>query len=108
MAGKEIAAQKYVMRLSAEEREQLTSLIRSGKRSAQSLTKAHIVLKLDVSEGRDGWSEDKTEKGLDISGANIERRRRQLAEEGFEAVRPENTILTPPVLGILTAWRKQS
>ena len=65
MAGKEIAAQKYVMRLSAEEREQLTSLIRSGKRSAQSLTKAHIVLKLDVSEGRDGWSEDKTEKGLE-------------------------------------------
>ena len=46
MAGKEIAVKKYVVRLSAEERDQLNDMIRSGKRSAQLLTKARILLKV--------------------------------------------------------------
>ena len=50
MVGKEIAVKKYVVRLSAEERAQLDELIRKGKRSAQLLTKARILLKADVSE----------------------------------------------------------
>jgi hypothetical protein len=45
VAGKEIAIKKYVVRLSAEERETLAALIRSGKHSAQLLTKARILLK---------------------------------------------------------------
>ena len=47
MVGKEIAVKKYVVRLSAEERDQLDALIRSGKHSAQLLTKARILLKAD-------------------------------------------------------------
>ena len=45
MAGKEIAVKKYVVRLTAEERAQLDELISKGKRSAQLLTKARILLK---------------------------------------------------------------
>jgi hypothetical protein len=52
VSGKEIAVKKYVVRLSAEERGGLTDLIRSGKRAAQLLTKARILLKADVSVGR--------------------------------------------------------
>ena len=85
MAGKEIAVKKYVVRLSAEEREKLASLIRSGKRSAQLLTKARILLKADVSAG-EGWSDSWIAEALDTSVANVERTRRQLVEEGFEAV----------------------
>jgi len=48
VGGKEIAVKKYVVRLSGEERERLNDLVRSGKRSAQLLTKARIVLKADV------------------------------------------------------------
>ena len=86
MAGKEIAVKKYVVRLSAEERETLTALIRSGKRSAQLLTKARILLKADVSDEGEGWSDSRIAEALDTSVANIERTRRQLVEEGFEAV----------------------
>ena len=85
MAGKEIAVKKYVVRLSAEEREKLSALIRSGKLSAQLLTKARILLKADVSEAGDGWSDSKIAAAVDTSIANIERTRRQLVEEGFEA-----------------------
>jgi hypothetical protein len=45
VAGKEIAVKKYVVRLDAEERDRLDELIRKGKRSAQLLTKARILLK---------------------------------------------------------------
>ena len=44
VVGKEIAVKKYVVRLSAEVRAQLDELIRKGKRSAQLLTKARILL----------------------------------------------------------------
>lgn len=86
MAGKEIAVKKYVVRLSAEERAQLEALIRKGKRSAQLLTKARILLKADVSDAGEGWSDSQIAKALDTSKATIERTRRQLVEEGFEAV----------------------
>ena len=86
MAGKEIAVKKYVVRLSAEEREKLSDFIRSGKRSAQLLTKARILLKADVSETGEGWSDGKIAEALDTSVANVERTRRQLVEEGFDAV----------------------
>ena len=86
MAGKEIAVKKYVVRLTAEERGQLDELISKGKRSAQLLTKARILLKADVSDAGEGWSDSRIAAALDTSIANIERTRRQLVEEGFEAV----------------------
>jgi hypothetical protein len=86
VTGKEIAVKKYVVRLSADEREKLSEFIRSGKRSAQLLTKARILLKADVSDAGEGWSDSKIAAALDTSIANVERTRRQLVEEGFEAV----------------------
>jgi len=86
VAGKEIAVKKHVVRLSADEREKLSEFIRSGKRSAQLLTKARILLKADVSDAGEGWSDSKIAAALDTSVANVERTRRQLVEEGFEAV----------------------
>ena len=86
MVGKEIAVKKYVVRLSAAEHAQLDELIRKGKRSAQLLTKARILLKADVSEFGEGWSDSRMAAALDTSIATIERTRRQLVEEGFEAV----------------------
>ena len=86
MAGKEIAVKKYVVRLSEEEREKLSQFIRSGRRSAQLSTKARILLKADVSDAGEGWSDSEISAALDTSVANVERTRRQLVEEGFEAV----------------------
>jgi hypothetical protein len=60
--------------------------IHKGKRSAQLLTKARILLKADVSEAGEGWSDSRIAEALNTSIANILRTRRQLVEEGFEAV----------------------
>src|SRR5205085_1341642 len=55
MAGTDIAVKKYVVRLSAEEREQLQALLRKGKSPARRLLKARILLKADVSDAGEGW-----------------------------------------------------
>jgi transposase len=83
---KATTVKKYVVRLSAEERSQLNELIHKGKGAAQLLTKARIVLKADVSEAGEGWSDRRIAEALDTSIATIERTRRQLVEEGFDAV----------------------
>ena len=85
MAGKEIANKKYVVRLSAEERAHLEEFISKGKRSAQLLRKARILLKADVSEAGEGWSDVRIAEALETSVGTIERTRRQLVTEGFEA-----------------------
>jgi hypothetical protein len=59
MAAKDISVKKYVVRLSGEEREHLEALIRKGKSAAQRLLKARILLKADVSEAGEGWSDNR-------------------------------------------------
>jgi hypothetical protein len=43
MAGKDITVKKYVVRLSAQEREQLQALVRKEKAPARRLLKARVV-----------------------------------------------------------------
>ena len=65
MAAKEISVKKYVVRLSPDEREQLEALIRKGKSPAQRLLRARILLKADVSEAGEGWSDGRIIEALE-------------------------------------------
>ena len=76
---------KYVVKLSAEERERLEAMIGGGKRSAQLLTRARILLKADTSEAGDGWTDSQIAAALDTSLNTVFNVRQQLVEEGFEA-----------------------
>jgi hypothetical protein len=82
----ELEVKKYIVRLSADERERLEALIHKGKHPAARVLKARILLKADVSEEGDGWSDGRIVKALDTSPSTVFRARRQLVEEGFEAV----------------------
>lgn len=75
---------KYIVRLSGEEREYLMKVISSGKGPARMFTRARILLKADV----DGpcWPDEKIAEALDVTVQTVERVRKQLVEEGFEAV----------------------
>ena len=100
MATKEISVKKYVVRLSGEERERLEALIRKGKSPAQRLLKARILLKADVSEAGEGWSDGQIIKALETSVSMVYRVRRQLVEEGFEASLSRKHRATPAVARI--------
>src|SRR5258708_12249452 len=86
----EVAVKKYVVRLSPEERETLESLIHKGKRPASQVLKARILLKADISEAGDGWSDGRIVAALDTSLSSVFRTRQRLVEEGFEAVLNRN------------------
>src|SRR5260221_11741006 len=96
MAAKEISVKKYVVRLSGEEREELEALIRKGKSAAQRLLKARILLKADVSEDGEGWSDSRIIGALETSASMVYRVRKQLVEEGFEAVFGRKPRAAPP------------
>ena len=97
MAAKDVAVKKYVVRLSGEEREQLGALLRKGKSRAQRLLKARILLKADVSEAGEGWSDSRIIQALGTSPSMVYRVRKQLVEEGFEAVLSRKPRATPAV-----------
>lgn len=77
---------KYIVRLSAEERQQLTKLASSGRGPARMFTRARILLKADQSDHGPAWSDEKISEALDIRILTVQRIRKQLVEEGLEAV----------------------
>ena len=100
MTGKEISVKTYIVRLSGEERQQLEELIRKGKSPARRLLKARILLKADVSEAGEGWSDSRIIEALDASPSMVYRVRKQLVEEGLEAVLSRKQRATPAVAPI--------
>jgi hypothetical protein len=58
------------------------------------------VLKADISEAGEGWSDSRIIKALDTSASMIYRVRKQLVEENFEAVVSRKPRMTPPVAAI--------
>jgi hypothetical protein len=67
----EAVVKKYVVRLSTEERQTLEALISKGKHPAAQVLKTRILLKADVSEAGEGWSDSRIVKALDVSPATI-------------------------------------
>jgi len=85
VTAKQPAVKKYVVTLSAEERQQLTALIRTGKRPARQVLKARILLKADASDAGEGWSDSDIAEALDTSIDTVARTRQQLVEGGLDA-----------------------
>ena len=85
MTAKQAAVKKYVVKLSDEERERLSTLIRTGKHRARQLMKARILLKADASEAGEGWSDSQIASALDTTVNTVARTRQRLVEQGFEA-----------------------
>jgi hypothetical protein len=100
MAMREKVVKRYVVRLSCEERAQLEALIRKGKSPAQRLLKARILLKADVSEAGEGWSDSRIMAALETSASMVYRVRKQLVEEGLEAALSRKQRATPAVAPI--------
>jgi transposase len=81
----EVAVKKYVVRLGKDERSALEDLISKGKHPAATILKARVLLKADVSEDGEGWSDSAIVKALDTSLATVARIRQRLVEDGFDA-----------------------
>jgi hypothetical protein len=74
---------KYIVRLSNEERQQLTELISKGKTAAYKIRHANILLKADA----DGpaWTDARIAESFSVSINTVMGVRQRLVEQGFEA-----------------------
>src|SRR5262245_15038020 len=74
---------KFIVRLTGEQRQELGRLAATGKRSAATITRARILLKADAA--RDGWPDDRIAEALDTSPSTVARLRKKFAQHGLEA-----------------------
>jgi transposase len=70
---------KYIVDLTAEERNQLFDLIKKGSASARKLTRAHILLHAD-----EGASDGDIAEALHVNRSTVERTRKKLVEGNLE------------------------
>jgi transposase len=75
---------KVVVRLTAEERQTLSRLVRTGTHPAAMLRRAQILLKADA-DGPDGWSDTRIGEALGCSFMTVRRVRQQFATGGLDA-----------------------
>jgi len=73
---------KYLVDLSADEREQLRQLVRRGKPSARKVTRARILLL-----AADGGTDEQIVAALSCGINTVERTRRRFVEEGLECLK---------------------
>jgi transposase len=74
----------FVVRLLDEERQQLEALIKSGKTSSLTLTRARILLKADQQERGPAWTDAEIADALDVSLKTVFNIRKKWVEHGLE------------------------
>ena len=77
--------QKYVVKLSAADRERLQGMLSAGRESARTLTRARILLKSDASEVGAKWSYGQICEAFDVTEVTVSKVRRTYVEQGLEA-----------------------
>jgi transposase len=87
-------SKKYIVTLADEERQILEQLTKKGKSPIYKVNHARILLLADTRREDGGWTDQAISKALDISIPTIERVRRQLVEQGIEAVLSRQTTKT--------------
>ena len=73
---------KFIVRLTPEQRQELEKLVATGRRSAAMLTRARILLKADA-DG-DGWADDRIAEALDTSASTVARVRKKFVQQGLQ------------------------
>src|SRR6476619_7830532 len=77
---------RFKVTMTAEERQQLSQLVKAGKAGAMKLTHARILLKADAAEdGGPAWPDVRIAEAFDVSTDTIARFRQRFVEQGLEA-----------------------
>jgi len=78
-------AKRYIVRLSDEERKQLTGLLGKKVLAAQKRKRAQVLLKADASNDGPAWIDSRIAEALDVSVVTVENLRKSYVLEGLEA-----------------------
>jgi hypothetical protein len=87
-------AKKYIVRLSEEERSELTEIVKKLKGTSEKVRRANILLKADVDGPQ--WTDAKIAEAFSCRTRTVENIRLRFVTEGFEAVLNRKKRVTPP------------
>lgn len=73
---------KYRVKLTAEERDELRQLVRKGKAAGWKLTRAQALLKCDESDGGPAWPDAKIAEAFGVTTRSLEKWRQQAVDRG--------------------------
>jgi transposase len=93
---------KYVVRLTIDERDTLESLVAGKRAAADKLLRARMLLKANVGQDGQGWSDEKIAEAFEVGLSTIHRLRQRLVEDGFEAAlvrKPQSRRRAPKLDG---------
>lgn len=80
-----MSKKRYVVRLSAEEREILVEVVKSKKGlSTEKRTRAQVFLKVDEGAHGPGWTDTLAAEAFDVHEVTVRKLRERLVTEGFE------------------------
>jgi transposase len=85
VSSQKMPSKKYIVDLSSEERNHLEEITNKGKTAAYKMNHARILLKADINQEGEGWTDSKISESLNIGHATIERVRKRFVEEGIES-----------------------
>ncbi len=85
---------RYIVRLSAEEREVLRQVVKKLKGTSEKVRRAQVLLKADA----DGpnWTDKRIAEAFSCRTKTVENIRRRLVTEGFDAALNRKKRKTPP------------
>jgi transposase len=76
---------KYIVTLTAEERQQLSDLIATGKAAARKLAHARVLLHADAAADGPAWTDQRIAEAVAVGRATVERVRQRFVEQGLDA-----------------------
>ena len=90
---------KYIVRLTDQERNELSTVIKKLKGTSEKVRRAHILLKADA----DGpnWTDRRIAEAFDCRTKTVENVRQRLVEFGFRAALDRSCRKAPPVEKLL-------
>jgi transposase len=80
-----MANKRYVVELTAEEREQLQALLKKKGLATKKRKRAQVLLKVDEGDGGPGWSHARAADAFDVHVNTVSSVAKKLVEEGLEA-----------------------
>ncbi len=80
-----VIGEKFTVRLTAEERAELTRLVGSGRHAARTLTHARVLLASDAGPDGPAWTDEQIRTALGVSVKTIARIRRACVDVGLDA-----------------------
>jgi transposase len=77
---------KYIVSLTKDERERLLALVNHGKKAAQKIKRAWILLQADAGTEGPAWSDEQIQQAYTVGLVTVYRVRQTFVEEGLDAV----------------------